>query len=85
MTRVRTAFVTMLPLLAMAFATCGHLSAQENEQQELQAKYVRLRDEKMALHVFKKSDWTFDYDEARKRAAESGKVIFTYFTRSYRG
>ena len=27
--------------------------------------------------------WELDYDKARKTAAESGKLIFAYFTRSY--
>jgi len=48
-----------------------------------QSELIRLRDEKLALPVFKKADWTFDYDAARARAKKEGKVIFTYFSRSY--
>lgn len=53
--------------------------AKEKTQEEL----ITLRDEKMALPVFKKADWTFDYDKARAEAKKSGKLIFTYFSRSY--
>ena len=43
----------------------------------------RKRDKKLAAKWFTQNPWTNDYDAARKRAAESGKVIFAYFTRSY--
>jgi hypothetical protein len=41
-----------------------------------------MRDKKLAEDWFKANDWTSDYDEARKRSKETGKVIFSYFTRS---
>ena len=47
--------------------------------EELKAK----RDKKLQEDWFTSNPWTSDYDEARKRAKESGKVIFAYFTRSY--
>lgn len=53
--------------------------AQEPTQQELAAK----RDEKMALEVFKKAPWTFDFDQARAEAKKQHKLIFVYFSRSY--
>jgi len=52
---------------------------QEPTQQELVAK----RDEKMGLEVFKQAPWTFDFDQARADAKQQGKLIFTYFSRSY--
>lgn len=57
----------------------GATAQDKTSQKEL----IRLRDEKLALPVFKKADWTFDYDAARARAKKEGKVIFTYFSRSY--
>ena len=54
-------------------------STQEKTQDEL----IKLRDEKLALPVFKKADWSFDYDAVRARAKQEGKLIFTYFSRSY--
>lgn len=34
---------------------------------------------------FKRNPWTDDYDAARAKSKEAGKVIFGYFTRSYAG
>ena len=83
-TSIRTSAVTTLLPLAMAFAI-GQLSAQADAHKEQQKKFCLLRAEKMALDVFQHNGWTFDYDEARERAKKEGKVIFTYFTRSYAG
>ncbi len=51
--------------------------------QATQAKLIEARSAKLAKPVFKKADWLFDYDQARARAKEEGKLLFTYFTRSY--
>lgn len=40
-------------------------------------------DKKSKKDFIKKIAWEQDYDQARKTAAESGKLIFAYFTRSY--
>ena len=53
------------------------------QQPPSQEKLIQLRDEKLALPVFKKAAWTFDYDKAKAEAKKSGKLIFTYFSRSY--
>jgi hypothetical protein len=53
------------------------------QPQPSQEDLVRRRDEKLALPAFKKPAWTFDYDAARAEAKKSGKLIFTYFSRSY--
>ena len=45
----------------------------------LQAKY----DEKVAKGFVAHGGWILDYDEARAKAKKEGKIIFTYFTRSY--
>lgn len=65
----------LLLLLALAPAL-----AQGNDE-ELRKK----RAAKVAEPWFTSNAWTDDYDVARQRARESGKVIFGYFTRSYAG
>ena len=67
---------TLSALLFALFAAPGF--AQGNVE-ELEKK----RDAKKAEAWFTSNGWTSDYDEARKRAKESGKIIFSYFTRSY--
>jgi len=67
----------VLPMLVAIGAATAQ--APQKNQEEL----VKLRDEKFALPVFTKADWTFDYDKARERAAKEGKLIFSYFSRSY--
>ena len=64
----------MLALAAMA----GAASAQESEE-SLAAK----RDKKLKAAFLSKAPWITDYDKAREEAKKSGKLIFTYFTRSY--
>ena len=72
-----------LTILAMAASllTGSALLGQQNSQEE----FAKLRDEKMALEVFQKANWIFDYEAARAEAKKSGKPIFAYFTRSYAG
>jgi hypothetical protein len=53
--------------------------------QKSQEELRKLREEKLGKPVFKKADWVFDFDAAKARAAAEGKVILTYFTRSYAG
>ncbi|MCA8926125.1 MAG: hypothetical protein KDD82_30240 [Planctomycetes bacterium] len=40
-------------------------------------------DKKLAEGWIKDPLWITDYDEAKQKAGESGKLIFGYFTRSY--
>lgn len=58
------------------------LSAAPGLAQDV-SELERKRDEKLAAKWFTSNPWTNDYDQARKQAQESGKVIFAYFTRSY--
>ena len=51
--------------------------------QEKQDKLIAERNKKLAKPVFEKANWLFDYDEARAEAKRSGKLLFTYFSRSY--
>jgi hypothetical protein len=39
--------------------------------------------EKLARPFAKNAAWVLDFAEAKKAAAEKGKVIFAYFSRSY--
>ena len=50
-----------------------------DEQAELQAKY----DKKVAKEFVSYGHWMLDYDKAREKAKAEGKLIFTYFSRSY--
>lgn len=72
---------TVMALALSLVALPSLLPAQQKSQEEL----AKLRDEKMALEVFQKADWIFDYDKARAAAKDQQKPIFAYFTRSYAG
>ena len=61
-------------LLALVFGAAPALA-----QSDLQKRF----DAKLAEAWFKANDWTSDYDVARKRSRERGKLMFAYFTRSY--
>ena len=69
--------------IAVLTGLCAALTAQN--QPPSQEQLVKLRTEKLAKEVFKKADWVMDYDKARAEAKKSGKLLFTYFTRSYAG
>mgnify|MGYP003624464657 FL=1 len=51
--------------------------------QQDQADLAKLRDKKLKSSFLKKAAWFTDFDEARAKAQKDGKIIFTYFTRSY--
>ena len=56
------------------------LPAQASADQE---KMIENRAKKLESRFLQKANWILDYDEARKVAKQEGKLIFTYFTRSY--
>ena len=62
---------TMLSALALGMGLAA--------QTDLAAKL----EDKLASPFLKNADWFTDFDKAKARAKESGKVIFGYFTRSY--
>ena len=72
----RKASVAVAGLVTALLATSA---LAQGTQDEFKAK----RTAKMAESWFTGNPWTADYDEARAKAKESGKVIFAYFTRSY--
>jgi hypothetical protein len=74
-------FMRQVTAIAVLTGLCAGLPAQApvKSQEEL----IKLRTEKLAKEVFKKADWVTDFDKARAQAKQSGKLLFTYFTRSY--
>ncbi len=70
---------------AAAPTRAARLTAGGAPQGKSQEALIKLREEKLAKEVFKKAPWMFDYDKARETAKKEGKLIFTYFTRSYAG
>ncbi len=52
---------------------------QAAKQAELQAKY----DKKITKEFISYGHWMLDYDKARAKAKAEGKLLFTYFSRSY--
>lgn len=75
MTNRTSLLLRSLAILALASTP----TAFAQDQAELAAK----RDKKLASEFLKLADWITDFDEARTVAAETGKPIFAYFTRSY--
>ncbi len=63
--------------LAGALALTAGLSAQSQDD------LIAERAKKLAKPIFKEANWIFDYDQARAEAKKQGKLLFTYFTRSY--
>lgn len=61
----------------------ARLVAPAPQQGKSQEELKKLRAEKLAKPVFQNAAWHFDYDEARAEAVETGKLVLTYFTRSY--
>ena len=55
------------------------LTVAQAQSDDLKAKL----DAKLAEAWVKKANWITDYDKARAKAKESGKLIFAYFSRSY--
>jgi hypothetical protein len=71
-------------LLALGAAlACWLAPAATAQKAPSQEQLIKLRDEKLALPVFQKAPWSFDYDKVRAEAKKSGKLIFAYFSRSY--
>ncbi len=65
--------LTILLVLAAA------ARAQGTEESPELSKFKK----KLTAPFIKKAPWVLDYDAARRKAKESGKVLFGYFTRSF--
>ncbi|MFT5081071.1 MAG: hypothetical protein ACJAZ8_000614 [Planctomycetota bacterium] len=68
----------LIPLAAMILGV-PVLAQQVDEQTELRAKYEK----KLAKEFVTYGNWILDYDAAHTKAKAEGKLLFTYFTRSY--
>ena len=66
------------PVLALGLLS-NAAQAQDDKQAEFQAKYEK----KIEKEFIAYGGWMLDYDAAVARAKEEGKLLFTYFSRSY--
>lgn len=66
-------------LLVMAVLGAAMAVPAQDEQAEMIAR----REKKLESRFLTKADWILDYDEAKRIAKQEGKLIFTYFSRSY--
>ena len=73
------------PILLPLAALLASLLPAQNQSPPSQDVLKQKRTEKLAKEVFKKAPWLTDFDEARAQAKKEGKLLFTYFTRSYAG
>ncbi|NUN50685.1 MAG: hypothetical protein HUU15_17905 [Candidatus Brocadiae bacterium] len=69
---------TVLPALALSILSA--LTATAGPSQE---ELIKKRDKKLGEAWVTKQPWFTDYAKAKAEAAKSGKIIFTYFSRSY--
>ncbi len=58
-------------------------AAQAQDPAEQQAQYKENYAKKLEKEFIAFGGWITDYDVARKKAKAEGKVLFTYFSRSY--
>lgn len=72
--------IALLLTTALPAQQAKKLIKADTQKQDM---YIAGRTAKFAKPVFEKANWLFDYDEARAEAERSGKLLFTYFTRSY--
>lgn len=61
-----------LVLAGLLVASTAAAQTDQTPEEQLQAK--------LASPFLKKASWHMDYDKARDAAADSGKLIFGYFT-----
>ena len=64
---------------AMLCIAAASAAAQQPSQEDLKKRL----DDKLAEPWVKDGGWITDYDAARAEAKKGGKLLFTYFTRSY--
>ncbi len=72
--------VILAGLIAVLFATSALAQGRTPPSQET---LKQNRADKVAEEWFTDAGWIDDYDVAREKAKESGKLIFAYFTRTY--
>jgi len=75
-----------LSALATLTVLATALPAQTQANKAISAEQKALiakRKHKLEADFLSKADWVTSFAKARAKAAESGKLIFAYFTRSY--
>ena len=70
---------TILAGVLAALLAAPAMAQSGPDQEQLKER----RAAKVAEAWFTEGGWIDDYDEARAKAKEAGKLIFAYFTRSY--
>ncbi len=68
---------------AVIFGSLAFLPTLPAQGMRSQDELISEREKKLAKPVFQRANWLFDYDEARQQAKKQGKLLFTYFTRSF--
>lgn len=76
---------TLLAPTLLATALLAATATTQRSQPPTQEQLVQKRTEKLAKPVFEHAAWLTDYDQARAQAKKDGKLLLTYFTRSYAG
>jgi hypothetical protein len=77
---MKTARIAVLAgLLAIFFTSTAFAQRAMPSQEQLKQRRADL----VAEEWYTSAGWIDDYDVARAKAKESGKLIFAYFTRTY--
>jgi hypothetical protein len=75
----REALMKIVHWLGAAGLTIALAVSAMAQSSDLQAKY----EAKLALEFVEFGGWITDFDAAKAKAEEEGKVLFVYFSRSY--
>ncbi len=66
-------------IAALASSATAQPPTRVYDQEDMMARKAEL----LKHDWLKQADWVMSYAKAKAQAAKSGKLIFTYFTRSY--
>jgi len=70
---------TLAMLILAGLSVAPAVTAAPHGPADLQEKY----EAKLALDFVEFGGWITDFDKAKAKAKQEGKVLFTYFSRSY--
>ena len=76
---LKTLSTVVLALFTVITATARAQQAQSDEVKQL----IQNRDHKLSAPFLRSANWNTSYEDAKKAAEASGKLILGYFTRSY--
>lgn len=68
-----------ITLLTLPVALVAPVACAQSSQEDYKAAY----EAKLSEDWFVNGGWTADYDAARAKAKEEGKLILAYFSRTY--